>query len=392
MSSHATRDVVIVGGGLVGLSLARALAGSGLSLALVEQQPAAAPLRDASEWDSRIYAVSPGSAAFLDHCGAWDRLPAERLARVEHMRVNGDDGRSCLAFSAYDAGLRELAWIVENRQLMRCLRAALREQDVEVLCAAGLERVEFRPGHALLHLEGGAELAARLVVGADGAASCVRAQAGIEMTPADYGQLGVVANFGCAKPHDGTAFQWFLRDSVLALLPLPGDRVSMVWSIAQERGRALLALPAAELAAAVEAASGGVLGGLRVITPAAAFPLKLQTVARFVRPRVALVGDAAHNVHPLAGQGVNLGFRDARELASVLLARGPQRDCGDMGLLRRYERARREDVVAVQLMTDGLQKLFSAAGVSLSRARNVGLDLVNRQPWLKRFLVKHAVT
>ncbi len=382
-------DVVIVGGGLVGLSLARALAGSGLALALVEPQPPGrAP---GADWDNRIYAVSPGSASFLARCGAWEGLPQERLTRVETMRITGDDASAHLEFSAYDAGLRELAWIVENRRLQHELWQAMQGQDIRVYRPANLATLELRQGEAVLRLDDGAELAARLVVGADGAESAVRMQAGIVVTPSDYRQLGVVGNFSCERPHGGTAFQWFLRDGVLALLPLPGNRVSMVWSIDQDRGRELLALPATELAAAVESASRGALGALELMAPAAAFPLKLQRVKQFTKPRIALAGDAAHTVHPLAGQGVNLGFRDARELAGVLMDRGPQHDCGDIALLRRYERARKEDVAAVQLTTDGLQKLFSSETVLVSKARNLGLDFVDRQPLLKNFLVQHAV-
>lgn len=383
-------DVVIIGGGLVGLSLARALAGSGLRQALIEPQPPASPPSDAS-WDSRIYALSPGSAAFLEDCGAWQQLPQERVTRVEAMRVYGDEPGARLEFSAYDAGLRELAFIVENRRLQQALREAAREQDLRDYCPAGWNALEFREDHVAVWLEDGTELVARLVIGADGAESRVRAHAGIAVRPSDYRQLGVVANFSCEKPHRDVAFQWFRRDGVLALLPLPGNRASMVWSIAEERGRELLALPDAALAAEVESASGGALGSLRVITPAAGFPLKLQRVMQFTKPRLALVGDAAHNVHPLAGQGVNLGFRDARALAGALKQRGPQGDCGDYALLRRYERARKEDVLAMQVATDGLQKLFNNDGVLLARARNLGLTLVDRQPWLKSFLVHRAV-
>jgi ubiquinone biosynthesis UbiH/UbiF/VisC/COQ6 family hydroxylase len=386
MTSH---DVVIAGGGLVGLALARALAGTDLSVALIEPQPfAAGPVADG--WDNRVYAVSPGSAAFLERCGAWQRLPAERITRVETMRVHGDAGAS-LAFSAYDAGIGELAWIVESRLLAGALLGALEGQDVRIHNPAGWSDLRIDADSARLTLSDGSALAARLVVGADGADSRVRAAAGIAAATRDYGQLGVVANFSCERPHRATAFQWFLRDSVLALLPLPGERVSMVWSMAQERGRRLLALPAAELAAEVTAASGGALGALRLLAPGAAFPLRLQRVTQFTRPRVALAGDAAHNVHPLAGQGVNLGFRDARALAETLAQRGLERDCGDGRLLRRYERARSEDVAALQFMTDGLQKLFAAEGVWLSKARNLGLDAVGRQPLIKSFLVHHAV-
>jgi 2-octaprenylphenol hydroxylase len=383
-------DVLVIGGGLVGLSLARALAGDGLKLALVEPRP---PDRhpESDSWDSRVYALSPGSAEFLERCGAWRRLPQSRVARVEAMRIYGDEPSARLEFSAYEAGLRELAFIVEGRELQHALWATTRGQDVQVHCPGDWRSLEFLPDHAAIDLEDGARLAARLVIGADGAESRVRAQAGIAASPIDYAQLGVVANFSCDKPHREVAFQWFRRDGVLALLPLPGNRVSMVWSIAQGRGRELLKLPDTALAAEVESASHGVLGALRVVTPAAGFPLKLQYVTRFTKPRLALVGDAAHNLHPLAGQGLNLGFRDARALTEVLSARGPQRDCGNYALLRRYERARREDVLAMQLTTDGLQKLFNNDVVWLAGARNLGLTLLNGQPLLKNFLVHRAV-
>lgn len=387
---HSQFDVIIIGGGLVGLALARALAGSGLTQALIEPRPPAPVPADAA-WDNRVYALSPGSAAFLEGCGAWERLLPERIGRIETMRVYGDEPGARLEFSAYDTGLRELAFTVENRRLQHALREATRGEDLRVYCPAGWTALDFHEGHVSVRLEDGTELTARLVVGADGAESRVRASAGIAVRAANYRQLGVVANFSCEKAHRDVAFQWFMRDGVLALLPLPGDRVSMVWSVAEERGRRLLALSAAALAAEVESASGGTLGALQVITPAAGFPLKLQRVTHFTKPRLALVGDAAHNVHPLAGQGVNLGFRDARALAGVLRKRGPQADCGDYALLRRYERARREDVLAMQVATDGLQKLFSSDAVFLARARNVGLKLVDRQPWLKSFLVHHAV-
>jgi 2-polyprenylphenol 6-hydroxylase len=383
-------DVVINGGGLVGLSLARALAGSGLSLALIEREPP--PISPArADWDSRIYAISPGVAAFLERGGAWARLPQERVARVEAMRIYGDDARACLEFDAYEAGVRELAFIVENRELQFALWESLREQEISMHCPANWATLEFEPECAILRLDAHAELACRLVVGADGAESRTRAAAGIAAIPADYGQLGIVANFSCERPHRNVAWQWFRRDGVLALLPLPGGRVSMVWSIAAERARRLLELTEVQLAQEVETASRGMLGELHLVTAPAAFPLKLQRVKQFTRPRVALIGDAAHNVHPLAGQGVNLGFRDARELAQVLCRRAPFQDCGDRALLRQYERARKEDVAVMQWATDGLQKLFNNEAVTLSRARNWGLDLVNRQPLLKDLLVRHAV-
>jgi ubiquinone biosynthesis UbiH/UbiF/VisC/COQ6 family hydroxylase len=381
-------DVAIVGAGLVGLSFARALAGTDLTLALVEPNAPGAPRTEG--WDNRVYAVSPGSAAFLERCGAWQHLAPDRITRVESMRVYGD-ADSGLEFTAYDAGVRELAWIVEARALQQGLREAMRGQDIREYCPANWTELAIEPEAAALRLENGTVLKAKLVVGADGADSRVRAAIGIGVATHEYDQLGVVANFYCERPHRGTAFQWFLRDGVLALLPLPGSRVSMVWSTAQQRGRDLLAAPAAQLALEVESASRGALGSLELLAPGAAFPLRRQRVTQFTRPRVALAGDAAHNVHPLAGQGVNLGFRDARVLADVLARRGPRHDCGEHALLRRYERARAEDVAAMRFTTDGLQKLFMNDSVWLTRARNLGLALVDRQPLIKSFLVHHAV-
>lgn len=386
-------DVVIVGAGLVGASLAAALAPSGLSVALIEPRAPAAP---ADSWDSRIYAVSPGSAAFLEQTGAWQAMAAERVERVETMRIFGDVQTSRLEFNAYDAGLRELAFIVESSRLQHALWERLQDLQhahrVHVYCPAVCESIEWAHDAAHLRLADGRVLSAKLLVGADGMASWVRQQAGIALTPYDYRQLGVVANFSTERPHCGTAFQWFHGDSVLALLPLPGNRVSMVWSADEPLADELLALAPDALEQRVAEASGDTLGILKTLTPAVGFPLRMQKVAQMVKPRVALVGDAAHTVHPLAGQGVNLGLRDARELATVLLDRGAQHDCGDYALLRRYERARKEDVLAMQTATDSLLKLFASRAVWVSRLRNTGLDLLSHLPLLKKLLIRQAVT
>lgn len=384
-------DVIIVGGGLVGSSLALKLARSGLSAAMIEvrQPQTAAPV---DGWDSRIYALGPGSVAFLEECAAWQGVQPDRVCAIEDMRIFGDEPGAELDFSAYEAGMRELAVIIENRQLQAALWRALGQYpDVQVIAPAACAALNINADCAEIELADGRRLQSRLVVGADGGDSWVRAQAGIVAEARPYAQTAVVANFDCEKPHRGIAHQWFRRDGILALLPLPGERVSMVWSTRDSHASELMALPEAALAAEVTAASADTLGGLRVITPAAAFPLRMQRVQQLVKPRLALIGDAAHNVHPLAGQGVNLGFRDARELAAVLAGRGAQHDCGDYHLLRRYERARREDVAAMQLTTDTLQKLFNNESNVLARARNFGLRLTNRQSALKNLLVRHAV-
>jgi ubiquinone biosynthesis UbiH/UbiF/VisC/COQ6 family hydroxylase len=307
------------------------------------------------------------------------------------MRIFGDRPDATLEFSAYESGLRELAWIVENRLLQTALgRALALAPDIRVFCPAQCETISWEREFATLTLAGGELVRGRLIVGADGADSWVRERAGIRIDEHDYEQLGVVANFATTRPHDGIAFQWFRPDGVLALLPLPGRRVSMVWSTPEMHARGLLRLGAHALASHVADAAQGALGPLELITPAAGFPLKRQHVARLVEPRAALIGDAAHSVHPLAGQGVNLGLRDARELARVLASRGARADCGDYALLRRFERARKEDIAALELTTDGLEKLFGNSAVWMAGLRNLGLTLVDSQPVLKSLLARRA--
>ncbi|MDP2398719.1 MAG: UbiH/UbiF family hydroxylase [Burkholderiales bacterium] len=383
-------DVLIVGGGLVGACLALALQRSGLSVALIDAQPPQ-PVSTGADWDIRVYAISPGNAAFLDALGVWQRLDPQRVQRVESMMISGDRPEGRLSFSAYDAGLRELAHIVESSALQRALYQAMAEADpAHPAVAKRAINLEVAEDCARVELADGNLLQARLVVGADGGNSWLRQAAGLEARITDYQQVGLVANFETAQHHRGAAFQWFRDDGVLALLPLPGRRVSMVWSTTADHAQTLLALAAEALAAQVEAASSSVLGSLQLITLPAGFPLRLAHVPKLVAPRVALAGDAAHNVHPLAGQGVNLGFRDVRELVKVLAARVPGQDCGDRQLLRRYERARREDIVTMGLGTDGLQKLFAARAVWVSGVRNSGMAAVDHLPFLKNLLIRHA--
>lgn len=381
-------DVVIIGGGLVGASLATALKSSGLSLALLESQPAPG---NNDGWDSRIYAISPGNAAFLADCGAWQHLDMSRVQPVYDMRVFGDEG-AALEFSAYQIGAPELNFILENHLLQKALWRELQQQEnLTLFQPARCASIAWHEDHAHLALEDGGEIRAKLLVGADGPDSWVRQQAGINAIPTPYEQHGVVANFLAGQPHHGTAFQWFQPDGILALLPLPQQMVSMVWSVSPGKSSELLALSPDELCAQVAIASRQTLGNLTLVTPPAAFPLRILKLPHIIAPRLALIGDAAHNVHPLAGQGVNLGFRDARELARVLQDRGAQADCGDAHLLRRYERARQEDIVSMQLATDSLKHLFNNNNPLLRGVRNLGLSLTNRFVPLKKMLARHAL-
>jgi ubiquinone biosynthesis UbiH/UbiF/VisC/COQ6 family hydroxylase len=394
-------DIVIVGGGLVGASLAASLRHSGLSLALVESQcsPALPEDPELADWDSRIYAISPGSRCYLEEAGAWDHLATHRVAPVEQMRVFGDacpepgrrDGAK-LEFSAYEMGVPELACILENRELQHALWQVLRHQDnLTLLHPARCASLNVGENVAELELQDGRAIKAKLVVGADGRDSWVRNQVGLGATPTDYHQHGVVANFTTELPHRGIAYQWFRPEGILALLPLPGNRVSMVWSVSPEDSAGLTALTREELGAKVAEAAHRTLGKMEVITPAAAFPLRLLVLPQISAPRIALIGDAAHNMHPLAGQGVNTGFRDAQELARTLLERGGCADCGDAQLLRRYDRKRKEDIWSMQATTYGLKNLFTNDDPVLRKLRNIGMDATNRLTPLKKLLVQHAL-
>ena len=379
-------DVAVVGGGLAGLALARAL--RGLSVALIAPQRAAV----APGLDSRVYAITPGNAAFLAELRVWQTLAPERITPVRAMRVFGDDGTSVLEFDAYRAGVSELAWIVEDGLLQEALWRSLDARDgLAVLTPAHCAGLEVAARQVRLGLEDGRQLVAGLVVGADGARSLVRERAGIAATDTPYAQSAVVANFACERAHRNTAFQWFQGGPVLALLPLPGNHVSMVWSTGAAQAARLLALDAAALCGEVAAASRQTLGELGLVSAPRAFPLRRLSAQRLVAPRVALLGDAAHVIHPLAGQGANLGLQDARALAAVLAGREPQRDPGEIGLLRRYERARARDVLAMDATVHGLYRLFEVAAGPLARWRNTGLNLADRLPVLKNLLIRQAM-
>jgi len=388
-------DIVIVGGGLAGLALAAALRRSSLSVALVEGVVPVFPARGTADfsttWDSRVYAISPANARFLEQIGIWRHLDHARMEPVRAMQVFGD-GKGRLDFSAYDSGVAELAWILESSLMQAELWEMVKRQgNLTMFCPASAQALALDDAAVELTLTDGRKLRARLIVAADGADSWTRSAACIEVAFKNYDQLGIVANFAAALPHRGTAFQWFRPDGILAWLPLPGQHLSMVWSTATAHGEELLSLSANALCERVAAAGGHALGALELVTPPSAFPLRLMRASRTVLPRLALVGDAAHTLHPLSGHGINLGFQDVQALAHALLASPTQGDCGDFSLLRGFERARKEEVFMLQTATDHLQRLFDVRRGPLVSLRNVGLSLTNHLPVVKDALVRYAL-
>ncbi len=377
---------VIAGGGPVGMALACAL--PGFDVRVIEAAAArTAPWPE--EFDVRVYAVSPGTRDFLREMGAWEGLDAARMAPVRRMEIFGDEGAR-LAFSSRPAGA--LAWIVEAGRLAEAIERHA-ASFAHVAITRGIAARGFGAEAERIHveLENGERVDGELLVGADGPDSRVRSQLGMPFAEEPYAEAAVVANFATEVEHGAVARQWFRADGVLAWLPLPGKRISIVWSTPLAHADSLAALDSRELERRVRDAGGAALGDLVLVSPVARFNLRSVRVADPVAPGVALVGDAAHAVHPLAGQGVNLGFQDARLLAQVLSARSAVERPGDLRVLRRYARERREDVTAMHFVTDGLDKLFASGNRGARAFRNLGLALVNAQPWAKAALVRRAM-
>ena len=409
-----THDILIVGGGLAGASLALAIADLPLNVALLEANPpdsscTAENDRDEDAWDTRIYAISRANSKFLTQIGVWQQLDNSRVTQIRAMHTFGDQGGR-LDFSAFECGLNELGFILESSLISNELWAQLRRQrNLCLYCPAHpvmlrlpsqyhasainndlhVEEGDIPLAAAQLDLDDGSTLSARLVVGADGRESWLRKQAGLATHSIQYGDSGVVANFACEQPHHNVAHQWFGVNGVLAWLPLPGQRISIVWSTPSEHAERLQALSADEMTSEVAKAGNHALGDLHLLTKAQAFPLKLIRVPDIIAPRLALIGDAAHGIHPLSGHGINLGFQDAYDLAR-LICNDNNADPGAARLLRSYKRCRREETLLMQSVTDGLYHLFNSHLPGLPLARNLGMHLTNRLGLLKTFLARYA--
>jgi 2-polyprenylphenol 6-hydroxylase len=395
--SRAT-DIVVVGAGMVGAATAALLArrAPGTMLGVIDAE-APPQWRPNDELGLRVSALSEASRRILTTCGAWGEIAAARVSPYTQMRVwDGAipaGGPGAIHFTAAEIAVGALGYIVENELVRLALRnALLRLDNVNLLDGARLATLALDGAHAELQLEDGRRLRARLVVGADGAASPSRSMAGLEVRGHDYPQQAVVAHLRCQLPHGDTAWQRFLPEGPIALLPLADGRVSMVWSTTPERAGELLGAGDEAFRTAVTAASDGCLGEVLEAGARAAFPLRMRHAPVYTRARYALVGDAAHTVHPLAGQGVNLGFLDAAALAQTLatgLAAG--RDPGDPALLRRYERWRKPENLLAMAAFDGINRLFSSDDQALSMLRRAGLTLVDRLAPLKGVFIRRAM-
>lgn len=388
-------DVVVIGGGLVGMTLGLALAQRGLAACVIDRQPLAV-MSDAA-YDGRGSAIALGSKQLLDSLGLWADIAPEAGAILD-IRVSDGDSRLFLHYDHTEVGTEPMGWIVENLVTRRALTRALeRTPEITLIAPASVERLDRTPGGVTVHLADGRVIRAALAVAADGKNSPIREAAGIRSTRWDYPQTGIVCSVGLEKPHRGIAHERFLPAGPFALLPMSGipghpHRASIVWTEKTELAPQMLALDTNDFESEMTKRFGDFYGRLSLIGQRWSYPLSLLMAARMVDHRLALIGDAAHAIHPIAGQGLNLGLRDIGVLADVLGAASRLGlDLGDKAVLEDYARRRRVDTLGLIAATDGLNRLFSNDIAPVRLARRLGLAAVNRVPPLKHFFMRHAM-
>lgn len=390
-------DLVVVGGGAVGATFAAlAVRQAGLPAARVavieRDRPPPWTLTDA--YDLRVFALSRASSRILAAAGAWDAIARARVSPYERMRVWHESmspfGNDALVFDAAELGEPNLGYIVEGRLIQTALHASLEALGVTIVSAT-VESLALAPDTAVVAL-GERRLTARLLVGADGGRSRVRELAGLAATTRDYHQQAIVANVTTAKPHEETAWQRFLGYGTLAFLPLANGQCSIVWSVGNDRAAELRTLSVPEFERELTAALDGALGEVRLASGRVSIPLAATRAEHYVLERCALIGDAAHTVHPLAGQGVNLGFLDAATLADVLAeARDEREDPGALRLLRRYERRRRPQNELMSRAMSGFNDFLAMGQGPAAQIARRGMGMVNRMGPVKRLLAERAL-
>ena len=388
-SEHVTVDVVVVGAGIVGLTLANLLAKQGRSIAIVDRSEVEV-FKDNQDYQSRVTAVSPGSQAIFEYVGAWSAMQSKRVSPFTDMHVWDEKGNSNIHFNANDLQRNNLGHIVENVVIQASLHENLQQQsDVEWFLPEQISKVITFQDHAELELVSGSVISAKLVVGADGGRSTVRNLTEIAYTEKSYQQMGLVALVETEHPHENTAWQRFLSTGPLALLPLNNGQCSIVWSVSEDYADELMKLNEHELANALTQASNMQLGKITLKSNCVAYPLVSGQADSMVQSRIALVGDAAHALHPLAGQGANLGFTDAAVLADVL--EHAKRDIGSLKVLRKYERARVGETQIMQSAMDTFVAAFGSSNAKIVKARNVALRTADSIQPVKKFFMKHAM-
>ena len=395
-------DVTIIGAGIAGSTLALLLSGKGLSIALVEAQPPGAESGKVelgvTGFDPRVSALTPNSQVLLEKIQVWPGISAQRVCSYQHMTVWDGDGTAVLEFDSDEMDVSALGYIAENSVVVGSLLDRVRaSSDITFFNPRRLEQCDvLEAGTVEVALENGTQLTTDLLVAADGALSKVRQMFGFETREWDYGHRAIVATVQLELPHQSTAWQRFLSSGPLAFLPLPdvdGQHFcSIVWSLDEELVDPLLALDDQEFCRQLQEAFEGRLGNVEACSERFAFPLRQRHAVEYVRTGVALVGDAAHTIHPLAGQGVNLGLQDVAVLAQeVLAAHSHGQNCGQLETLKRYQRRRLGENLAMMAAMDGFKRLFAQRSLPVRWLRNAGMRSVGNFAPIKRQLMRHAM-
>ncbi len=383
-------DILVVGGGMVGATFACALGGSRFRIGVVESAPAD-PSWPRADYDNRVSAITRATQRVFQNVGAWDNMVRRRVQPYRKMHVWDATGSGAIHFDAAEIGEPDLGLIVENTVILAGLLERMREFDnIELLCPAKVRALNVAPDQVSLDLEDGRHLTARLVIGADGATSWVREQAGITTHGWRYDQSAVVAIVKTSLHHGEACYQRFMPTGPLAFLAMPDGLSAIVWSTSPEQAETLTSMPEREFLDALQAAFGDTLGRMESTGPRGAWPLQLRHADHYVQQRIALMGNAAHAIHPLAGQGLNLGVSDAAALAQVL-EEAEGEDIGHLRVLRRYERWRKADNLAVMAAMDGFKRLFSNDVAPLALLRNAGMRLTNAVSPVKNLMVRRAM-
>ena len=392
MSNHLTTDVIVVGAGLVGLSAAITLALLHKKVVLVDSHPSHnnnSKLQP--DWDTRLYALTPASISWLECIGVWSYVDKSRLGAINQMHLWANDHVEQLILKDSDAHLTQLGLIVENKNLLQALRQRIKTLDVTIIeNQSGASLDYLQPHKITLTLNNATIISANLLVAADGVHSWVRSQTNIGVTIKPFNQTAIVANFTGEILHQNIAYQWFKSHDTLALLPLPDRMVSMVWSVSNAKAVKLLSLTPEDLAQAVLKQSRGILGRLSLLGTPHSFMLNQQTANHLIADRIMFIGDAAHQIHPLAGQGVNLGFRDVMQMQQLMTNAHTMQDIGEHIFLRRYERNRRADIASINTLTSGLDWLFSSEHNVVNASINWGFKQLNKQLKVKKLLIQAA--
>ena len=392
-------DIAIIGGGLAGASLVAALQGHGLKMAVIEATSFDA--KDSPSFDARSVALSYGSKQIFSALGLWPDIQAKGVTPIERIHISDRTHSGLARLDCRDEKLEALGYVVDIRILGQVLgnnMLACREADY--LCPARLQSVEFKPDHAAVHYEQDGEqktLQARLAIAADGGQSLVRRQSGIRTWQGQYGQTAIIANVLMDKPHGHLAYERFTDTGPMALLPTthadhPDCMYALVWTVADDKRDEILSLSDEAFIERLQARFGLRAGRFIKAGPRHAYPLGVMLAREHVRPRLAVIGNAAHTMHPVAGQGFNLGLRDVASLAQVILdAVRQQQDIGSINVLKGYAKWRRKDHLLTMGFTDGLVRVFSSHFLPVIAARNLGLLALDVLPPVKHAITRHAM-